>query len=224
MEGSLVAYKVFTNGSVLQASEVNENLMQQAVSTFNNAAARTAAITTPLEGQLTFLRDTDRYEHWNGSAWVSPFGSTLVVNQAFTSSTSVIVSGCFSALYDVYEIFILPSSGGSSPNLQLRTGGTTQTSGYAGSVILWSGSAVQGFNRATDSWTSFGNSSRDVASIKLSFPFNARTTSYLALGQQTGNLVGIDAGWLNNTTSYESLVVNFSGSTSGNIAIYGMRK
>jgi hypothetical protein len=65
-----MAYKVFTNGSTLQASELNENLMQQAVSTFSNAAARTAAITSPVQGQLTYLLDVNRYESWSGSAWI----------------------------------------------------------------------------------------------------------------------------------------------------------
>jgi hypothetical protein len=71
MEGSLVAYKVFTNGSVLQASEVNDNLMNQAVITFTNSAARASAITSPIEGMLTYLADTDAYEFWNGSAWTT---------------------------------------------------------------------------------------------------------------------------------------------------------
>jgi hypothetical protein len=69
MEGSLVAYKVFTNGSTLPASEVNENLMQQVVSTFSNAAARTAAITSPVEGQMTYLEDTKQVFIYSGSAW-----------------------------------------------------------------------------------------------------------------------------------------------------------
>jgi hypothetical protein len=70
MEGSLVAYKVFTNGSTLPASEVNENLMQQAVATFSNEAARTAAITSPVEGQLTYLSDSNSFEAYDGSDWV----------------------------------------------------------------------------------------------------------------------------------------------------------
>jgi len=70
MEGSLVAYKVFTNGSVLQASEINDNLMKQAVSVFSNAAARTAAITSPVEGQMTYLEDTNELSIYNGSSFV----------------------------------------------------------------------------------------------------------------------------------------------------------
>jgi hypothetical protein len=85
MEGSLVAYKVFTNGSTLQASELNENLMQQSIATFSNEAARTAAITSPIEGQTTYLRDFDRYDSWSGSAWLP-----IVSSGAYTSYTPTI--------------------------------------------------------------------------------------------------------------------------------------
>jgi hypothetical protein len=224
MEGSLVAYKVFTNGSTLQASEINENLMQQSIAVFSNAAARSAAITSPVEGQITYLEDVNAYQSWNGSAWLSPFGTNLIVNQSFTSSTSVIVSNCFSSQYDVYEIVLLPTSGGASSSLQLRTGSTTQTTNYAGSTIFWNGSTVAGTNRATTAFFTLGSSERDLTDVKLSFPFNTRPTGYLSMSNQNGNIGGIDMGWLNTTTSYESLVVNFGSSTSGNIAIYGMRK
>ena len=91
MEGSLVAYKIFTNGSVLQASEVNENLMQQAVATFSNAAARTAAITSPVEGQMTYLEDAKQLFIYDGSTWqvlaTSATNSySLVGTDIFTSS------------------------------------------------------------------------------------------------------------------------------------------
>jgi hypothetical protein len=71
MEGSLVAYKVFTNASTLQASEVNENLMRQSVMVFSNAAARTAAITSPVEGMTTYLEDSNLLQTYNSSSWVT---------------------------------------------------------------------------------------------------------------------------------------------------------
>ena len=93
-----MAYKVFTNGSVLNASEVNDNLMNQAVITFSNSAARTSAITSPVEGMVTYLADTDTYQFWNGSAWTAlaaiPSGNAIIngafeINQrGFTSSTA----------------------------------------------------------------------------------------------------------------------------------------
>jgi hypothetical protein len=88
MEGSLVAYKVFTNGSVLNASEMNEYLMNQSVITFSNSTARGSAITTPVEGMITYLEDTQTYESWDGAAWVAFGGGgagtgNAIINGAF---------------------------------------------------------------------------------------------------------------------------------------------
>ena len=88
MEGSLVAYKVFTNGSVLNASEINEFLMNQSVITFSNSTARGSAITTPVEGMITYLEDTQTYESWDGAAWVAFGGGgagtqNAIINGAF---------------------------------------------------------------------------------------------------------------------------------------------
>lgn len=64
-----MAYKVFTNGSVLPASDVNDYLMRQSVMVFATAAARAAAITGPTEGMLTWLEDVHQFEYYTGTAW-----------------------------------------------------------------------------------------------------------------------------------------------------------
>jgi hypothetical protein len=76
MEGSLVAYKVFTNGSVLQASEVNDNLMNQAVISFANSSARTAAIPSPIEGMTTYMTDSDTIQIYDGTNWKTSLATT----------------------------------------------------------------------------------------------------------------------------------------------------
>ena len=89
MEGSLVAYKVFTNGSVLNASEINDNLMNQAVMVFSNSATRAAALTAPVEGMLTWLEDSNKYQYRNGSgAWVD-LGSSGILQVVSTTKTDV---------------------------------------------------------------------------------------------------------------------------------------
>lgn len=64
-----MAYKVFTNGSVLNASDLNDYLMNQSVMTFSSSTARASAITSPIEGMLTWLQDVNRYQYYNGTAW-----------------------------------------------------------------------------------------------------------------------------------------------------------
>jgi hypothetical protein len=64
-----MAYKVFSNGNVLNASDLNDFLMQQSVVVFSTAAARASAITSPTEGSITFLQDTNRFQFYNGTAY-----------------------------------------------------------------------------------------------------------------------------------------------------------
>jgi len=66
-----MAYKTFANGFPLPASDLNNFLMNQSVIVFADAAARTTAIPSPVQGMLTYLVDTSAYESWNGSAFVS---------------------------------------------------------------------------------------------------------------------------------------------------------
>jgi hypothetical protein len=44
--------------------------MNQSVIAFSNATARSSAITSPIEGMVTWLEDVNRYDSYNGTAWV----------------------------------------------------------------------------------------------------------------------------------------------------------
>ena len=110
MEGSLVAYKVFTNGSVLNASEINDNLMNQSVMVFSNSTARSAALTAPVEGMLTWLEDSNRYENYNGSAWVALGGSAVLqVKSTFKSNPYTMSSSTFDDVTGL-NVSITPTS------------------------------------------------------------------------------------------------------------------
>jgi hypothetical protein len=63
--------KVFTAGEVLAASDVNSFLMDQQVMTFAGTAARGSAIGTATQGMVTYLIDSNEFEYWNGTAYVS---------------------------------------------------------------------------------------------------------------------------------------------------------
>ena len=52
-------FKLFENGQVLLASEVQNFMMEQQIMVFADATARDAAITSPSEGMFAFLKDTD---------------------------------------------------------------------------------------------------------------------------------------------------------------------
>jgi len=79
-----MAYKVFSNGFALNASELNTYLMNQSVMVFANASARTSAL-TPTEGMVTYLEDTNALELYNGTAWVAVGQDTVLTNVLITA-------------------------------------------------------------------------------------------------------------------------------------------
>lgn len=52
-------FKLFQDGDVLLASEVNNYMMEQQIMVFADATARDAAILSPSEGMFAFLKDTN---------------------------------------------------------------------------------------------------------------------------------------------------------------------
>jgi hypothetical protein len=77
-----VAYKVFSNGSVLNASEINDNLMNQSVISFSNASARTAAIPSPIQGMVTYLTDSNQIDAYDSTKWVRRVSTSLPFDMA----------------------------------------------------------------------------------------------------------------------------------------------
>ena len=83
-----LGFKTFTTGEVLTAADTNGYLMQ-GVLVFASSAARASAITSPQEGQYSFLKDTDALEYYIGSAWVgAPVGDITAVTTAAGSGLS----------------------------------------------------------------------------------------------------------------------------------------
>jgi hypothetical protein len=233
MEGSLVAYKVFTNGSTLQASELNENLMQQSTAVFSNAAARTAAITSPVEGQLTYLEDTNQYASWSGSEWVSPFGLTLIAQQAVGSGVGTITfSNVFSAAYDDYRVIYSGgvSTGSGYIGCRLGLNGTPATaSNYKTAFVAvgYSTSAVTGAgSTAVGSFAYSGRYNTDFADLSLEIrsPFLSRHTrisgAFSLDGGQGANVNGVHE----LATSYNDFIVLGGSFTGGTISVYGYKK
>jgi len=69
-------YKTFAAGEVLDASTgVMAYLMDQAVTVFADSSARSTAISSPAEGQVSYLKDDDKMYTYSGAAWVEVGGS-----------------------------------------------------------------------------------------------------------------------------------------------------
>jgi hypothetical protein len=120
--------KEFESFTRLDASDVNTYLMDQSVMTFAGTAARGSAIGTATEGMYTHLEDSDALQFWNGSAWISPFGLTLVKSESFSAVASVSLDDVFTSAFDKYKILwrITPSTT-ANVSVRVRAGGTDNT-------------------------------------------------------------------------------------------------
>lgn len=62
-------FKLFQNGDVLLASEVNTFMMEQQIMVFAGTAARGSALPSPSEGMFAFLKDTDTLTYYDSTQW-----------------------------------------------------------------------------------------------------------------------------------------------------------
>ena len=94
-----MTYKIFANGNPLQASELNLNLMQQAIAVFADATAREAAIATPVNGQFAYLTGTSNLTKYTGAAWENaidiPDTSATVSEQSTSRAITASDSNAF---------------------------------------------------------------------------------------------------------------------------------
>jgi len=103
-------FQAFTR---LDASDVNEFLMDQTIMVFGGTAARGSAIPTPVEGMYTHINETDSLEYYDGSAWESVGGGggggILQVVSEIKTDTFTTTSTSFTALTGL-SASITPSS------------------------------------------------------------------------------------------------------------------
>jgi hypothetical protein len=85
-----MAYKVFANGFPLPASDLNAYLMRQSVMTFASSGERSSLLTDPVEGMLSWLQDSNKFQYYTGSAWSDLLPSfTQVVSDKSANYTIV---------------------------------------------------------------------------------------------------------------------------------------
>lgn len=81
----MVGRKEWAADDVLSAADLEGYLMDQAVTIWANASARNSGILAPIEGQISYLQDTNLFQAYNGSAWVDQ-GSLAGVPPVATSA------------------------------------------------------------------------------------------------------------------------------------------
>jgi hypothetical protein len=228
--------KVFTAGEVLAAADVNSFLMDQTVMSFAGTAARGSAIPSPVEGMVTYLEDIDDLRTYNGSSWVSPYGSTLVANSSFSTTSAVSFNNIFTSNYTNYQI-VLSYVGSTNTEIRarLRAGGTDLTSStYIHSRIALANTTVSGSNNTGDTSWHFGAarpaSRRNFTQVTVSNPAaSGRSKNYLYSYydvETSQNNFCTGGGTNDQTAVYDGISIypTAGGSTiTGEIFVYGLR-
>jgi hypothetical protein len=86
-------YTTLVAGTTVTASWANASVRDQVVTPFATAAARTSAVTVPVEGMVSYQSDVDLLEHYDGSAWRAVGGPYKAVRITNTGSPMYTTSG-----------------------------------------------------------------------------------------------------------------------------------
>jgi len=153
--GAGLGFKTFVTGDVLTATDTNGYLMQ-GVWVFADAAARSAAVTSPQEGNMSFLKDTNSVEYYSGSAWVA-VGASSASNTFYAGKNKIIngnfgvwqrgtsgftFGGAFNA--DRFQMYADGTGVTRAITQQTFTPGTAPVSGYEGTYYFRYAQTVAG--------------------------------------------------------------------------------
>jgi hypothetical protein len=129
----------FTPGEILTAANLNV-VSDQTVMVFDDAAARTTAIPSPVEGMVTYLKDTDLLEQFDGTNFVpaapAQTGVLQVVSTTKTDAFSVSVAAGADVAVTGLTASITPSSTSSKIFVNLSIGLGGEQGGFASGVVL----------------------------------------------------------------------------------------
>jgi hypothetical protein len=159
-----LGFKTFTTGEVLTAADTNGYLMQ-GVLVFASSAARAAAITSPQEGQYSYLKDTNSTEYYDGAAWIAaPIGDITGVTAGTgitgggTSGTVTITNDMATTITAAGDI-VVGTGNGTYDNLPIGTTAQVLTADTTVSPykVKWAAPAAAtfvGVNLSRDTTTS----------------------------------------------------------------------
>jgi len=170
-----LGFKTFTTGEVLTAADTNGYLMQ-GVLVFASSAARASAITSPQEGQYSYLKDTDALEYYSGSAWVgAPVGDITGVTAGTgisgggTSGTVTVTNSMATEITAAGDI-IVGTGSGTFDNLPIGTTAQVLTADTTVSPykVKWA-TPASGGGMTLLSTTTLSGTSTTISSISGSY-------------------------------------------------------
>jgi hypothetical protein len=207
-----VPRKVFVAGEILTAADVNANLMDQAVMVFDDAAARTTAIPSPTEGMVTYLKDTDSVDKFDGTNFVPVDTSGLVaVKNAIFTGTQTATSVAASANFAVTNLSITHTLAKSTNKLIISAyfgaAGSTEGVGRVGLAVADDGTLIN-IGNADGSRTRVGTGGKVNATSETSVVTMPALTFVYSPGDTASHTYTVRA--INISGSSQNLFINRS--------------
>ncbi len=238
-------YKLFNTGDVLTAAQVNTYLMEQTVMVFANAAARTTALSGVVsEGMISYLKDTNAVEVYDGSNWVSSDDPNAIQNTIVDAKGDLITATAADTparLAVGANDTVLIAASGESTGLKWGGGWTTWTPSYS-NITVGNGSVTARYQQIGKTVNflfifTLGSTSSIGSTPYFTLPVTAQAVGhYFAAFSDAGTAnypAAVDA----NTTqaypyalsaggtyagqSYISATVPFTWTTNDNIIVRG---
>lgn len=237
-----MGYKQFTP-DILQSTDVNEYLMNQAVMVFDSAAARDSSLTAPTEGMVVYLKDTNQMLVYTGSTWVlpnqtttNPTGLEFVTSGTTTTATTASVNSCFSSAYSNYRVTIWDLRPSVTQDIRLRVrAGTTDliNANYYAANIFAGGTISSNSELAQTSfrgvYTADTGGNYNAFQFDIYRPQETRATVIIAHGTGWDGSTIVNrsyTGFVDTSASYDgfSMFVASPNTVRYNYAVYGYKK
>jgi len=227
----------FTAGQVLtaaQMTEVNTGIPVFATSVERDAAFGGTGEKTLAEGQYAYLESTKQTQFYDGAAWQTIGGLSLIVPQTSVSAVAAItIDGCFTSAYTNYLIIAnLTSSAGNNFFYRFRAGGVTTSTNYGNSTINQDGATIAGGRTTAQTSGSVGAlraASENSIPMYIYSPQVAQWsklyTSFLDTVTSTTFIRYDNLSVQTTTTQFDGITFFCSvANISGNYTVYGFNK
>jgi hypothetical protein len=234
-------YRTWTAGEVVTANNVQTYLQDQTVGVYAGTAARSSAILSPSEGQVSYRSDDDIVEVYDGTNWVpvsAPDTSGLVhINTTnFSAVASQSINNVFSATYRNYKIFLNIdgfTSGLGAISMRLRASGTdASTANWSRSYQGYTSSNAQDANgdvANTFGYFGFAINADSASEIMIYNPFLTKRTLIYSNNLRFNSSAPVSAfidmhSIFNETNSYDGFTFFANGNMTGQIQIFGVKE
>ena len=229
-----LGFKTFATGDVLTAADTNGYLMQ-GVWVFASAAARTSAVTSPQEGNMSFLKDTNSVEYYDGAAWVAVGGSggLTLLSTTTLSGATVTIPSIVQTYKSLRMVIYGVTNATANGVMRIAPNGNTIGCSYVstdsvGASFVSSVNRVTYLNLGTTAW--LRTSTNNVATIQIdnyTSSTNYKSLNAYGYAEETGGSVmsfNIGGAFVSNTAVTSLVFSNAGGNLStGTVLLYGVK-